>query len=95
MIKGFEWNEAKARSNLRKHGISFEDAVTVFDDPLAATRDDPDHSEEEQRFVTIGNARDGRLLVVCHYDRPERIRLISARMANRHERRYHQGIEKA
>jgi len=95
MTTGFEWDDAKARSNLRKHGVSFEDAVTVFDDPLAVTRDDPDHSEDERRFLTIGNSKGGRLLVVCHSDRPNRIRLISARNANRRERRYHEGTGKA
>jgi uncharacterized DUF497 family protein len=95
MTMGFEWDDAKATSNLRKHGVSFDDAVTVFDDPLAVTRDDPDHSEDELRFVTIGSSKAGHLLVVCHSDRPDRIRLISARKANRRERRYHEGTGKA
>ncbi len=93
MTIGFEWDEAKAKSNFRKHGVSFDDAVTVFDDRLAITLDDPDHSEEEQRFVTIGNSNAGRLLVVCHSDRPNRIRLISARKANRRERRYYEDTQ--
>jgi uncharacterized protein len=91
MTMGFEWDNAKAKSNLRKHGVSFEVAVTVFDDPMAMTLDDPDHSEDERRFLTIGRSKDGHLLVVCHCDRPGRIRLISARKANRRERRYHEG----
>ena len=62
---------------------------------MAVTRDDPDHSEDERRFVTIGSSRAGRLLVVYHSDRPDRIRLISARKANRRERRYHAGTGKA
>lgn len=95
MTTGFEWDDAKARSNLRKHGVSFEDAVTVFDDPMAVTRDDPDHSEDERRFVTMGSSKAGRLLVVCHCDRTDRIRLISARKANRGERRYHEDTGKA
>jgi uncharacterized DUF497 family protein len=95
MTTGFEWDDAKATSNLRKHAVSFEDAVTVFDDPTAVTRDDPDHSERERRFVTIGNSKAGKLLVVCHCDRPDRIRLISARNANRRERRYHEGTGRA
>ena len=95
MTTGFEWDDAKATSNLRKHGVSFEDAVTVFDDPLAVTRGDPDHSEDEQRFLTIGNSRGSHLLVVCHTDRPDRIRLISARNANRQERRYYEVTGKA
>jgi len=95
MTTGFEWDDAKARSNLRKHKVFSEDAVTVFDDPMAVTRDDPDHLEDERRFLTIGSSKGGRLLVVCHCDRPNRIPLISARKANRRERRYHEGIAKA
>jgi hypothetical protein len=91
---GFEWDDAKAKSNLRKHGVSFEDAVTVFDDPIAITLDDPDHSEDERRFLIMGGSKDGYLLVVCHCDRPDRIRLISARKANRRERRYYEGTDK-
>lgn len=94
MTTGFEWDEAKAKSNLRKHGVSFEDAVTVFDDPIAITLDDPDHSEDERRFLTMGNSKDGHLLVVCHSDRPDRIRLITARKANRRERRYYEDTDK-
>jgi uncharacterized protein len=94
MTTGFEWDDAKAKSNLRKHEVSFEDAVTVFDDPMAVTRDDPDHSEDERRFLTMGSSKAGDLLVVCHSDRPDRIRLISARKANRRERRYHEGTDK-
>jgi uncharacterized DUF497 family protein len=95
MTTGFEWDDAKATSNLRKHGVSFEDAVTVFDDPTAVTQDDPDHPGDERRFVPIGSSKTGRLLVVCHCDRPDRIRLTSARNANRRERRYHEGTGKA
>jgi len=95
MTTGFEWDDAKAKRNLRKHGVSFEDAVTVFDDPMAVTRDDPDHLGDERRFLTIGSSRASHLLVVCHSDRPERIRLISARKANRRERRYHEGTDQA
>ncbi|HVY94621.1 MAG TPA: BrnT family toxin [Bryobacteraceae bacterium] len=95
MLIGFEWDEEKARRNLRKHGVAFDEAVTVFDDEMAATIDDPDHSTEERRFVTIGWSDRSRLLVVCHCDRPDRIRLISARAANRRERRYQEeaGVE--
>lgn len=56
MTTGFEWDDAKAKSNLRKHGVSFEDAVAVFADPTAVTLDDPDHSQDERRFVTIGSS---------------------------------------
>jgi uncharacterized DUF497 family protein len=89
---GFEWDEAKARSNARKHRASFEEAVTVFIDPMAITRDDPEHSEDEHRFVTIDCSSRGRLLVTCHCDRPEGIRIISSRLANRRERRYSEKI---
>lgn len=90
MLK-FEWNEAKAAGNYEKHGISFEAAATVFGDPLAATFDDPDHSQEEQRMITIGESRDGDILVVAHTAREARIRIISAREATRRERRFYEG----
>ena len=73
--------------NLQKHGVSFEEAVTVFGDPLATTIDDPDHSVGEFRFVTIGVSHSQQLLVVVHTERENQIRLISARLATRQERR--------
>ena len=82
----FEWDPDKADRNLGKHGVSFHEAATVFDDPLAMTYFDPDHSEAEERFLTFGHSRNGRLLVVSHTDREDRTRLISARPANRKER---------
>jgi uncharacterized protein len=91
---GFEWDEKKAGSNVRKHRISFDEAVTVFDDPMALTLNDPDHSEDERRFVTIGYSNRERLLIVCHCDGPDCIRLISARTANRRERRYYEEAER-
>jgi uncharacterized DUF497 family protein len=95
MLNGFEWDESKARSNVRKHGVSFQEAVTVFDDPMSITLDDPEHSEYERRFVTIGFSNRARLLVVCHGDRPDRIRIINSRTADRRERRYYESTEKA
>lgn len=95
MLKGFEWDQAKASGNARKHRVSFEEAATVFDDPMSITLDDPEHSDDERRFVTIGFSNRDRLLVVCHCDWPNRIRLISARNANRRERRYYEGTGKA
>ena len=86
----FEWDSAKARSNLRKHGVSFEEASTVFYDTLAATGSDPDHSLEEDRFVTFGLSSQGRLLVVAHTDRKDAIRIISARTATPPERRIYE-----
>jgi hypothetical protein len=82
----FEWDPEKARLNLRKHGVSFREAVGVFGDPLSVTYDDPDHSWEEQRRLTVGTARSGRLLIVSHTDRAGNIRIISARKVTRKER---------
>ena len=65
----FEWDDPKAESNERKHGISFAEAQTVFGDPLALTGYDPDHSEEEDRYITMGTSLEGRLLVISHTDR--------------------------
>jgi len=81
----YEWDPAKATANLRKHGIEFADAVTVFADPLAATR--ADDEPDEERFVTIGVEASGELLVVVYTWRGSRIRIISARKATRRERR--------
>lgn len=89
----FEWNPDKAVINLRKHGISFQEAATVFDDSLSVTFPDPDHSIGEDRYVIIGVSRSGQLLVVSHTDRGNRTRIISARRAARQERRfYEEGI---
>lgn len=82
----FEWNPAKAKKNLEKHGVSFEEASSVFYDPLAVSGADPDHSESEERIVTFGMSSQGRLLVVAHAERGEAIRIISARVATKHER---------
>ena len=82
----FEWDERKAKQNLSKHGISFEEASTVFGDILSVTIDDPSHSMREQRCVTLGHSSKHRLLVVVHTDRSGRNRIISARPATRRER---------
>jgi uncharacterized DUF497 family protein len=88
----FEWDADKAARNLAKHGVSFQQAATVFGDPLAVTYFDPDHSEDEDRFLTFGHSSDGRLLVVSHTDREDRTRIISARKATRGERKsYEEG----
>ncbi|MDO9558900.1 MAG: BrnT family toxin [Syntrophales bacterium] len=81
-----EWDPKKAKLNLRKHSVSFEEAATVLSDPLAATGADPDHSITEERYVTFGVSERGRLLVVAHTDEEETIRIISARMASKGER---------
>ena len=83
----FEWDEEKAQDNLRKHGISFEEAQTVFNDPLAITIPDPDHSIDENRFITIGESDKRRILVAVYTERRKKIRLISARKASRAERK--------
>jgi len=82
----FEWDPAKAARNLAKHGVSFDEASTVFGDPLAGTILDPQHSGEEPRFVTIGLSTSRRLITVAHAEREDRIRIISARRATRRER---------
>jgi uncharacterized DUF497 family protein len=82
----FEWDRTKAAANLEKHGVAFDEAATAFGDPLSITIGDPDHSDDEDRFVLIGQAYSGRLLVVVHTDRGESVRLISARLATRRER---------
>ena len=88
----FEWDEQKNAINVRKHGVSFEEAVTALSDSLSDTFDDPDHSAEENRFITVGTSEKGRLLIVAHTDRDDRIRLISARELSRQERRsYEEG----
>jgi uncharacterized DUF497 family protein len=82
----FEWDGAKAASNLGKHGISFEEALTAFDDPLAAIFDDEEHSDREPREIIVGHSDQGRLVVVMFTERSGRVRIISARPATRRER---------
>ena len=89
----FSWDPKKAASNLKKHGVSFEEASTVFYDTLSVTGSDPDHSGEEQRCVTFGNSSEDRLLVVAHTDEGETIRMISARLVTRQERRIYEEEE--
>jgi len=86
----FEWDIQKARANLGKHRVSFEEAATVFGDPLSITISEPLHPKEEERFVIIGRSHRGRTLVVVHTDRGERIRIITARSASRGERRQYE-----
>lgn len=82
----FEWDPKKAVANLKKHGVSFQEAATVFGDPLAITFQDPDHSEDEERQVTFGVSLRKRLIVVSHTQREDRTRIISARPMGRKER---------
>ena len=83
----FEWDAKKAGGNLRKHGITFEEAMTSFSDPLSILLQDPDHSVGERRYLVLGMSNRRRLLVVAFVERPPRTRLISARWAARRERR--------
>ena len=82
----FEWDVNKADRNLAKHGISFDEAKTVFNDPLYVDFYDPDHSEDEPRYLIVGASNQGRLLVVAYTERGSSIRLISAREVTRNER---------
>jgi len=86
----FEWDPVKARSNLRKHKVSFEEAATALRDPLAATGSDPDHSVGEERFVTFGVSEMGRLLAVAHSEEDDTLRIISARIATKEERKIYE-----
>lgn len=87
MALRFLWDPRKAAANVRKHGVGFGEATTVFDDPLSVTIGDPDHSTDEPRFLLLGLSNRRRFLVVAHLERGESIRIISARRATRRERR--------
>jgi uncharacterized protein len=88
----FEWDDLKAASNLRKHGVSFDEAVSVFGDGLALTFSDTDHFESEDRSRTYGMSSKGRMLVVIHTERRDNVRIISVRKATRYEKGiYEQG----
>ena len=89
----FEWDAEKARRNLKRRRISFVEASTVFYDPLAKTIADPDHSITEQRELTLGESHTGRLLIVSHTQRQDKIRIISARVPTRGERRQYEEDE--
>ena len=86
----FDWNSAKAELNLQKHHISFEEACTVFNDPLFLTFLDVEHSDDEERYITLGLSIRNRLLLIAHTDTEDNIRLISARKATKHERRFYE-----
>jgi len=83
----FEWDERKADDNLRKHGVSFDEAKTVFNDPFSVTIYDPDHSRDEQRYIDIGLSSKGRLIVVSYTETREKIRIINSREATKKEER--------
>ena len=92
-----EWDPLKAAANKRKHGISFDEAATAFDDDEGIVIDDPEHSKGEDRFILLGMSRSLRLLIVCHcyHEGPGVIRIISARKADRSERRQYRGGQRA
>jgi hypothetical protein len=86
----FAWDTKKAAANLRKHAVAFEEAATIFRDTLSVSGADPDHSVEERRFITFGVSNIGRLIVVSHNDDGSTIRIISARLATRRERKIYE-----
>ena len=86
----FEWDDKKEVKNEKKHGVSFHEAGTVFGDPLAITFEDPDHSANEQRLITFGVSRLNRYIIVSHTERSARMRIISAREMNKHERKIYE-----
>lgn len=86
----FEWDPTKAKINLEKHGVSFDEASTVFQDTLSLTIDDPLHSEDEDRFIIMGLSHKNRMLVVIHTERGDNIRIISARKITTQERKYYE-----
>jgi uncharacterized DUF497 family protein len=86
----FEWDPAKDAVNQKKHGINFQEAATLFGDRLAITISDPDHLEDEQRFLTTGTSERGRVMIIAHPDREDRIRIISARPVTARERRIYE-----
>jgi uncharacterized DUF497 family protein len=86
----FDWDSKKAEANRRKHGVSFDEAATVFLDPHAISGPDPDHSAEEERYITFGCSKLGRLLAVCHTYRSGTMRIISARRLTRRERKLYE-----
>jgi len=88
-----EWDPDKARANQRKHGVSFEEAATVFDDPMFITLIDEEHSVDEDRYITIGLSCHGRLLMLAHTDREGRMRIISARKATQKEEQFYAEAE--
>ena len=89
----FEWDAEKAGRNFVKHGVSFDEAATVFGDPLAVTINDPDHSHQEQRFLTTGLSKRRRLIIVAHTDREGRVRIISSREVTARERSQYESGE--
>ena len=94
MALRFEWDPTKAATNLRKHGVSFPEAATVFGDPLGGIEDDPDHSEAEDRYTLIGMSEKFRILVVVFAEQDDTIRILSSRLATPNERKQYEEREK-
>ncbi len=94
MAQQFEWDKLKSDTNLKKHGVSFDEALTVFADPLARIRDDPDHSKGERREIVVGYSVRRRLLVVGFTERGTKVRIINARRATARERKNYEEGEK-
>ncbi|MFZ3091345.1 MAG: BrnT family toxin [Nitrospirota bacterium] len=90
MRLNFEWDEEKAKANLEKHRVSFDEATTVFVDPFSITIPDPDHSVEEQRYIDIGSSDKGHILIVVYTERGSNIRIISCRKAASSERKLYE-----
>jgi uncharacterized DUF497 family protein len=90
MKLSFEWDPEKAEKNIRKHEVHFDEASTVFDDPMFITLLDEEHSNDEERYITIGISNNNRLLLVAHSERDDRIRIISARKATKNEEKFYQ-----
>jgi uncharacterized DUF497 family protein len=86
----FEWDPKKATANVKKHGVTFQEAATIFGDPLAITFDDPDHSVSENRYITFGLSLQKRLIVVSHTERGDQTKIINARLMDRKERRIYE-----
>ena len=93
MKSDFEWDPEKAQKNLQKHEVSFEEASSVFDDPMFITVLVDEHSDDEERYITIGISNKTRLLLVAHTERDNRIRIISARKATKHEEKFYEETE--
>jgi len=89
MNRQFEWNPEKAKNNLQKHQVGFEEASTIFDDPQFIAFLDEEHSADEERYITIGLSNKNRILIVAHTDRNEFIRIISARKVTKHEEKFY------
>ena len=89
----FEWDKNKALKNIEKHGVSFDEGKSVFNDPEFITVVDEEHSVDEERYITIGFSENGRLLILAHTDREGRIRIISTRKATKREERFYENSE--